>query len=128
MRVAREEFTVFGDAAEGEVNLLIAGLRVAFTKEEARRLHERLTEAVEQAAPEPPALPAPTAFGFEAKDLLALTQAIAGLRQNAAPPAEITVAPSEPKPAIEEAKPNGRLRTLLKVLGKEDRDPLPKRA
>ena len=139
MRVAREEFTVFADAAEGEVNLVIASLRLAFTREEARRLADRISEAAAAAEPERAALPAPTAFGFEAKDLLALTQAIAGLRQSASPPAEITV---EPKAAIERAggekpmlettvieerRPNGRLRNLLKVLGK-DGDAVPKRA
>lgn len=137
MQVAREEFTVFADVAEGEVNLVIASLRLAFTREEARKLADRISEAADAAEPERAALPAPTAFGFEAKDLLALTQAIAGLRQSAPSPPEITVVPSEPDAAsekpmlettvIEERRPNGRLRNLLKVLGK-DGDAVPKRA
>jgi len=136
MRVTPESFTVIPDPMQGEISLLVAGLTIVLDVEEARELTRQLLSGMQKLsradrAPDrivrPPERPAPTppermaaepeldkapkspavdSTGAAEEPLLLSSQAsIAG-------PSAETVPPDK--------RERKRLRSFLKVLGKED--------
>jgi hypothetical protein len=60
MKIMSEPFSVFSDIASREVHIVLAGIKVSFTEEEARGLASELERSVARLAgtPERPAVPA----------------------------------------------------------------------
>ncbi|HZS83057.1 MAG TPA: hypothetical protein VFA50_09295 [Stellaceae bacterium] len=137
MRVQSESFSVLATPDDGTISLVIAGLRIVFNADEARRLRTQLIGSMhaidEKRVPDRLASRRDLALA-EAAPMAQTSAAKASATANtganavavAASAALVPLTRAMPVPAenigaAEERKAASKLRALLKVLGKEDR-------